>query len=169
MATHRPSPVIVGVVPGAPHALLAEAVRFAGIMGAELVWAWVDASRYVVEEIPDGSVHTAPIDPDGADRGDADFPAALFEAISAVADAADVQWSVRVLAGDPARALARLAEVTDAVMIMVGTREATLRATVQEFFGGSVAVHLAHRQHRPVLVVPLAPVPPHESLPWEHS
>jgi hypothetical protein len=30
-----------------------------------------------------------------------------------------------------------------------------------------VAVHLAHRQHRPVVVIPLSPVPAEEHLPWE--
>jgi hypothetical protein len=40
---------------------------------------------------------------------------------------------------------------------------------MQEFFGGSVAVHLAHRQHRPVVVIPLAPVAFRDELPWEST
>ena len=47
------------------------------------------------------------------------------------------------------------------------TREASVRETLREFFQGSVASHLAHRQHRPVLVVPLNPVAGSEPLPWE--
>ncbi|WP_284328799.1 hypothetical protein [Demequina litorisediminis] len=50
---------------------------------------------------------------------------------------------------------------------MVGTREPGLRGTLHEFFSGSVAAQLSHRQHRPVLVVPLAPVGPEGELPWE--
>ena len=45
--------------------------------------------------------------------------------------------------------------------------EAGLRASMREFFRSSVAVHLAHRQHRPVLVVPLSPVDDGRALPWE--
>jgi nucleotide-binding universal stress UspA family protein len=40
-------------------------------------------------------------------------------------------------------------------MIIVGSRRGGLRSTMHEFFGGSVAAHLAHRQPRPVVVVPL--------------
>ena len=58
-------------------------------------------------------------------------------------------------------------EELDARYIVVGTREAGLRGSVREFFNGSVAVHLAHRQHRPVIVVPLAPIEGGEKLPWE--
>jgi hypothetical protein len=38
---------------------------------------------------------------------------------------------------------------------------------VREFFAGSVALHLSHRQARPVVVVPLAPVSRAQALPWE--
>jgi nucleotide-binding universal stress UspA family protein len=76
-------------------------------------------------------------------------------------------WDVELLFGDPATELGRLGERLDAVMIVVGTREAGVgRAALGEFFGGSVAVHLAHRQHRPVLVVPVHPVITPEELPW---
>jgi nucleotide-binding universal stress UspA family protein len=40
-------------------------------------------------------------------------------------------------------------------MIIVGSRRGGLRSTMHDFFGGSVAAHLAHRQPRPVVVVPL--------------
>jgi hypothetical protein len=52
-------------------------------------------------------------------------------------------------------------------MIVVGSREAGLRGSVREFFAGSVALHLSHRQARPVVVVPLAPVSRAQALPWE--
>jgi len=78
-----------------------------------------------------------------------------------------VEWTGRELAGDPGRALGRLAEAVNARYIVVGTREASVRETLREFFQGSVASHLAHRQHRPVLVVPLNPVAGDQTLPWE--
>ena len=43
-------------------------------------------------------------------------------------------------------------------VIVVRTRDATFRGTLREFVSGSVAVNLAHRQHRPVLVVRLSSV-----------
>ncbi|MEA9984217.1 MULTISPECIES: hypothetical protein [Subtercola] len=49
---------------------------------------------------------------------------------------------------------------------MVGTRRASGRSTVGEFLNGSVAAHLAHRQHRPVIVIPVAPVASDDALPW---
>lgn len=78
-----------------------------------------------------------------------------------------VTWRVEHLGGDPSRELARLADCLDAVMIVVGTRQAGLRGRVAEFFNGSVAVSLAHHQPRPVLVVPGAPVAFEQAAPWE--
>ena len=52
-------------------------------------------------------------------------------------------------------------------MIIVGSRRGGLRVSMHEFFGGSVAAHLAHRQSRPVVVIPLSPVPAGGRLPWE--
>jgi nucleotide-binding universal stress UspA family protein len=52
-------------------------------------------------------------------------------------------------------------------MIVVGSRRRGVRSGLKEFFGGSVAAQLAHRQHRPVVVVPVAPVPLDTPLPWE--
>jgi hypothetical protein len=37
---------------------------------------------------------------------------------------------------------------------------------MREFFTGSVAVQLAHHQHRPVLMIPLDPTGPDAPLPW---
>ena len=52
-------------------------------------------------------------------------------------------------------------------MIVVGSRRGGIRATMHDFLGGSVAADLAHRQHRPVVVIPLSPVPAGDRLPWE--
>lgn len=43
-------------------------------------------------------------------------------------------------------------------MLVIGTREGA-RGALREAVHGSVAAQLAHRQHRPVVVVPLDPVP----------
>jgi nucleotide-binding universal stress UspA family protein len=67
----------------------------------------------------------------------------------------DVQWSVRQLVGDPAMAIKHLAEQVDAKLIVIGTRKRGIGESIREFFTGSVAARLAHRQHRSILVVPL--------------
>jgi nucleotide-binding universal stress UspA family protein len=148
--------IVVGVTPQQPVAVLREAVRLARQFKAVLVCANVEAGSYVVAEHPDGSVESRPIDPDQPDWNTAVFNGGLAHRIHEVADQEGVRVEFRELAGDIAHALGRLAEVLDAEMIIVGSRRGGLRSTMHDFFGGSVAAHLAHRQPRPVVVVPLA-------------
>jgi nucleotide-binding universal stress UspA family protein len=159
--------VIVGVMPHQAADVVLTAASFATRIQAELVCAYVDLTRYTVEEAPDGTVTTFPIDPEVPDVIVEQFNPALAQEVETLLSPLDVRWSLRALAGDPAQALARLSDTFDAELIVVGTRRTGIRASMHEFFGGSVAVHLAHRQHRPVLVVPLDPVGPGEMLPWE--
>jgi nucleotide-binding universal stress UspA family protein len=136
-------------------AVLREAVRLARQFKAVLVCANVEAGSYIVAEHPDGSVESRPIDPDQPDWNAAVFNGGLAHRIHEVADQEGVRVEFRELAGDIAHALGRLAEVLNAEMIIVGSRRGGLRSTLHDFFGGSVAAHLAHRQPRPVVVVPL--------------
>lgn len=155
--------IVVGVEDGEPTRVLAEAGRLARELGAEIVFGHVDPGQYAVSEDPDGTVHSRPFDPDLPEQPDAVFPEELTAHIrDALADAGyeDVSWSGRELAGDPAHALAHLAEVLGARLIVVGTHEPGVRGGLREFFQGSIATHLAHRQHRPVLVVPLGGTDP---------
>ncbi|NUP58137.1 MAG: universal stress protein [Pseudarthrobacter sp.] len=154
-------PVLTGVVPGQPLAVAHRAAELAVSLDVELVCAYVDVTTYLAEE-PDGRVEALPIDPDGIDDDIEDISAGIRERLQEALEGAGVRWSFVTLAGDPARALGRLAESRDASVIVVGTRERGLGARLEELLVGSVAVHLTHRQHRPVLVVPLAPYPkPH--------
>lgn len=159
--------ILVAVVAGQPVAVLEQAIRLADDLDLPLVCATVDPNRYLVSNYVDGTVVALPYDPDLPEAEAEEFDAELAERIRAVLAGRGVPYSLRQLAGDPAWALTRLAEEMDARYIVVGTREAGLRGSLREFFNGSVAVHLAHRQHRPVIVVPLAPVPGTGALPWE--
>lgn len=161
-ARHR---ILVGVNHGQSEVVLQEACRFAQAFDAVLVCAHVDVGRYVVEERPDGTVVSRPLDPDLPELSDTDFDPELAEHIRAAV--APVEVGFRELAGDRAYALARLAEICDVDAIVVGSRRRGVRSGLKEFFGGSVAAQLAHRQHRPVIVVPVSPVPVEEPLPWE--
>lgn len=159
--------LIVGVAPKQPPAVIAHAAALAARMDASLVCASVAVDRYVVVEHADGSVESTPFDSDLAEVREAEFDPALRASIAAILDPTGVPWEVRALAGDPARALAHLADALDAMMIVVGTHEGGLRGSLRELFNGSVAAHLAHRQHRPIVVIPLAPVGFDAQLPWE--
>jgi nucleotide-binding universal stress UspA family protein len=160
-----PRRILVGVNHGQSDVVLRQAVQLAQAFGAELVCAHVDVGRYVVEERPDGMVISRPLDPDLPELSHTDFDPALAEHVRALVGSVPVTF--RELAGDRAYALSRLAEICGVEMIVVGSRRRGVRSGLKEFFGGSVAAQLAHRQHRPVVVVPVAPVPLDTPLPWE--
>lgn len=176
--------LVVGVVPGQPELVVRTAARWALAVGGTLHLAYVDTGRYVVEEHPDGTVRHAPVDPDGVDDTwgtvEADLRAWVEELLgptsaptsapastatpsptstppstSTSAASAVVPWVLHYLAGRPDRALTHLARAVDAAAIVVGTRAPGPGAKLREMVDGSVAVHLAHHQHRPVLTVPL--------------
>lgn len=165
-ASGRPT-LIVGVVREQPDDVVRQAIRFAELLGASLVLATVDPTRYTTGRNPDGSVSAFAIDPDSDEPITEEFDSEFAEHLRHLLEPTDVTWSLRALAGDPAHELARLAHELDALAIVVGTRKRGLRTTAHEFFNGSVAVHLAHRQHHPVIVIPLDPVAHGERLPWE--
>ena len=145
--------VIVGVIPEQSTRVLKEAARYARLFGVPLLIAHVDVTRFVTYEDPDGYVHSAPIDMN-LTGGAADL-AAVTTTATGVLDGSGITWSVRQLVGDPALAIKHLADDVDARLIVVGTRRRGIGESIREFFTGSVAARLAHRQQRPILVVPL--------------
>jgi nucleotide-binding universal stress UspA family protein len=159
--------IVVGVTAHQPPLVLRQAARFARRFEALLVCAHVAGDYYVVRAHPDGSVDSRPIDPDQVTWENAVFDPGLAGRIQELAREEHVAVELRELAGETGRALSRLAEALDAEMIVVGSRHGGLRTSVHEFFSGSVAVHLAHRQSRPLVVVPADPVPEGTQLPWE--
>ena len=145
--------VIVGAIPDQPPRVLKEAARYAKLFGAPLIIAHVDVTRFVTYEDPDGYVHSAPIDIDIA-TGEAQLRSVTDAAACILADSG-IDWTVRQLVGDPAMALKQLAEKSQARLLVIGTRRRGIGESIREFFTGSVAVRLAHRQTRPILVVPI--------------
>jgi nucleotide-binding universal stress UspA family protein len=155
--------VLVGVVPDLNPRVLKEAARYAVLLAAPLLVVHVDVTRFVTYEDPDGYVHSSPIDVNIA-AGEGELEAVKSQA-TGILEGLGVRWSVRQLVGDPALALKHLAEEVDARLIVVGTRKRGFGESVREFFTGSVAARLAHRQHRPILVVPLGePVPDDQEI-----
>ncbi|MCC2032942.1 universal stress protein [Microbacterium allomyrinae] len=159
--------VIVGVIPDQSSRVLKEAARYAKLFDAPLLVVHVDVTRFVTYEDPDGYVHSAPIDINIA-AGEGEL-AKVTDAAASVLDTFDVSWSVRQLVGDPAMAIKHLADQLDARLLVVGTRKRGLGESIREFFTGSVGARLAHRQHRPILIVPLGePVADDEEI-WPAS
>ncbi|MEF3403757.1 universal stress protein [Agromyces sp. CCNWLW203] len=147
-------PVIVGVVPGQPAEVVQQAVLFASRFRAELVCAYVNPARYLVEEAADGTVESASLDPDFVDDREAVFDESLAESLHRALATAEVPWRTLALVGDVAGALGHLGETLDAAMIVVGAHEHSFGGSLREFFNRSVGAQLAHRQARPVVVVP---------------
>lgn len=145
--------VIVGAIPDQPSRVLTEAARYARLFGAPLIVAHVDVTRFITYEDPDGYVHSTPIDIDMT-AGEGQLTAVRDAATAALAGV-EVDWTVTQLVGDPAMAIKGLAERSHARLIVVGTRRRGFGESIREFFTGSVAARLAHRQTRPILVVPL--------------
>ncbi|MCC3273532.1 universal stress protein [Arthrobacter zhangbolii] len=168
MSNSKPQ-VLVGVETGTAAAVVEAAAGLADQLGADLVCAHVDDSSEQVEQRSDGTVVSTPLNPDLPFTEKEEIDPGLRAEIAGILDPHPVKWSVRALAGGPAQQLARLAQQLDAAMIVVGTREAGFRGSVEEFFTGSVAVQLSHRQHRPVVMVPLNPVLDDGLLPWERT
>ncbi|ROS58141.1 nucleotide-binding universal stress UspA family protein [Frigoribacterium sp. PhB160] len=158
--------VVVGVVPTTAVAVVERAAEFAARFGTGLACVTVEPDRMAFAEGIDGTVLSYPLDPDSY-AAEIEFDPALEARLAPIARAHGVELAPFALVGEPASVLGVLAERVDAPMIVVGSREAGLRGSVREFFAGSVALHLSHRQHRPVVVVPLAPVARAEALPWE--
>ncbi|HOQ21821.1 universal stress protein [Microbacterium paulum] len=145
--------VVVGVIPDQPPRVLKEAARYATLFGAPLIVAHVDITRFVTYADPDGYVQPASLDLDIA-AGEAQL-ARVRDAATTVLSGTGVDWTVVQLVGDPALALRHLADRAEARLIVVGTRRRGFGESVREFLTGSVAARLAHRQSRPILVVPL--------------
>ncbi|UZN03629.1 universal stress protein [Cellulomonas sp. S1-8] len=148
-------PLVVGVVPGQDPLVARTAAAWGRAVGAPyLHLAYVDPARYVVQERPDGSVAHMSLDPDGLDDAWRATREELRGQAAEQLSGEGVVWRLHYLAGRPDRALTHLARAVDASAIVVGSRSGRLR----ELLEGSIALHLAYHQHRPVLTVPLSVV-----------
>ena len=157
-AAARVRPVIVGVHRGQSRAVLIEAARLAAELGRPLLCANVSEDSYLTEWDKPGEVAEESLHPTEVGAGEGEAALALTSAIeSALADTGiePSAWSVRLLAGDPAKALGRLAAETDARLVVVGTHRRGFSNTLENWLAGSVGARLTHDQRTPVVVVPV--------------
>ena len=157
-ASSRPAPLVVGVVPGQYPEVLRTAASLAAGLAAPLICAFVDEASYLVEWDPARTAHRLSLHPDADDAEIRAVTRELRSIVAAACDGPGVAWTLRTLAGDPARALGRLAAEAGAGMIIVGTPERGLGHRLSEALNGSVAAWLSHHQDHPILIVP-APRP----------
>lgn len=157
--------ILVGVTPSQPEIVVKHAAKLSKKLGARLLCAYVDTGQMAMFEGADGTLMSMPLDPDLEQP--TPFPDDLMEELLKVVEPCGVTVEFRRPLGEPSIALAELAEQEQAYMIVVGTRRPGIKSSLAEFFGGSVAAHLTHRQPRPVIVIPLAPSPSVEDLPWD--
>lgn len=148
-------PVLAGVLPDQPAAVVAKAAEVALSAGLELVLAFADVTTFPAAGDRDGHLAAQGIDPDGIDDDGAAIAESLRASIAEQLDGAGVRWTFVTLAGEPARSLGRYAASIKASMIVVGSKEHGLGRKLEGLVTGSVALHLAHRQNCPVLMVPL--------------
>lgn len=161
--------MVVGVTSYQPRAVVEQALVFARRFEASLVCAQVDPARFVVDTAANGSVLAAPFDPDGGDVIEELIDPDVVAWAAPLAERAGVECRFVATAGEPARMLGQIADESGAILIVVGSRRASFGSSLREFFTGSVAAGLAHRQRRPVIVVPLDPVSPETPLPWDEA
>jgi len=161
------SPIVVGIVPDQPDLVTLTALSLSAATGDAPLWfGYVDTSRYPVEELADGRVRHAPLDPDGVDDSWRETEDRIREHLTTLLEGRGVAWELRYLAGSPQRALTHLARAVDAAVIVVGTHAPGRETRLRELVEGSVALQLSHHQHRPVLVVPLSVVDWKETGSW---
>jgi nucleotide-binding universal stress UspA family protein len=154
-----PPPLLVGIMPKQHPEVLSTAFTLAAKLSSPLLCAYVDEASYLVEWDPARSAHRLSLHPDKDDDDIRAVTGELKAVIQAAMDdapteGAPVEWILRTLAGDPARALARLAAESNAPMIIVGTSERGVVHRISEALNGSVGTWLSHHQSHPVLVVP---------------
>ncbi|MGO4593833.1 universal stress protein [Leifsonia sp. 2TAF2] len=148
--------VVVGVLRGQARTVVEEAARLAAELGRPLLCGYVSEDSYLTEWDKPDTVAGESLHPTEVGAGEGQAVLALTAAVAEVLDASDITvWSLRLLAGDPAKALARLAAEVEARLIVVGTRRRGFANAVEDRLAGSVAARLAHDQLVPVVVVPV--------------
>ncbi len=75
-------------------------------------------------------------------------------AARSVLDRLDMKWTYHVAHGRPGEVIAKLADQTDALMIVVGGPRGGMHSFIETIAGQSVSRQLTRRHGRPVLIVP---------------
>lgn len=146
-------PVVLGAAWNCSEHLVTAAAGLASRLGVHLICAFVDPASYLTEWESERSRTAASLDP--ATNVEAEFPSEqVQERLQAILGPPGDEWSFRVLNGEVAQALGRMAESAGAALLMVGGQRAGRLARMGRMLEGSVSASLIRGQSRPVLVVP---------------
>lgn len=147
------APIVLGVQSGFSEHLIRMAAALAGALGEHLIWAFVDPASYLIEWAPENQRTALSLEP--SINEEAEFPSEqLHQRLEAILGKPGETWSFRVLNGDVFRALNRLAENTDATLLVVGGGRPGTIAWLDRVLEGPVPASLIRQQSRPVLIVP---------------
>jgi len=147
-------PVVLGVAWELSGHVIRVGAGLAARLNAHLICAFVDPASYLTEWDPAGSRTSASLDP--AVKNETDFPSGhVREGLQDILGPPGEEWTFRVLNGAVAQALGRLADSTDASMLIVGGQRPGRLAAMERMLEGSVSAELARLQSRPVLIVPV--------------
>lgn len=145
-------PVILGTAWDASAHLIRTAAGLAAALGEHLICAFVDPASYLTEWAPRQQVTALSLDP--SINEEALFPSEHMQRrLEAILGKPGDSWSFRVLNGDVTKALNRLAENTNATMLIVGAGRPGTLAWLDRTLEGSVPISLIRQHRRPVLVV----------------
>src|SRR5689334_20359838 len=98
-------PVVAGVMPGQPPAVVENAARLAYSLNVKLICAYVDITSYLSNERDDQDLLQS-AGQDGAVDDAEQTSARLRDHLQSVLGKAGIRWSLLTLVGEPARALA---------------------------------------------------------------
>ncbi|WP_427006961.1 universal stress protein [Pseudarthrobacter sp. H2] len=146
-------PIVLGVGWKCSEHLIRTAAGLASALGQHLVCAFVDPASYLTEWEPEGRRTALSLDP--MVNEEADFPSRQLQRnLESVLGEPGEAWSFRVLNGDVSKALSRLAENTDASLLVVGAGWPGSLAWADRLLEGSVSASLIRLKKWPVLIVP---------------
>jgi nucleotide-binding universal stress UspA family protein len=150
------SPIVAGVMPGQDPAVPARAAELALELSAALICAYVDPASYLIEWNDAEPIVPASLEPVAEPRDEVALAVRLLrKSLAPTLNPLGIPWTLRLLAGEPALALGRLATSAGASMIVVGSARAGVLARADEVFNGSITLRLLATQQLPVLGVPL--------------
>lgn len=146
-------PIVLGVGWTFSELLVRTAMELAAALEVHLVCAFVDPASYLTEWEPEGKRAALSLEPIVSEE--TDYPSKQLQLnLESILGQPGETWSFRVLNGDVSKALVRLAESTNASLLVVGADRPGSLAWMDRLLEGSVSVSLMHSQQRPVLIVP---------------
>lgn len=146
-------PIVLGVEWHFSEHLILTASALAAALGKHLICAFVDPASYLTEWAPVDQRTALSLDP--AMNEEAEFPSEqIQQRLKSILGEPGKTWSLRVLNGDVATALNRLAGTVGAALLIVGADRPGPLAWADRFLEGSVSASLIHQHRRPVLIVP---------------